>query len=159
MCSGVDAPSATSHCPGALECWIWRVERVISVESSDRVDMEPIGADLAFGMLHHARTDAPLLQGDGLSLPIPDGAVDGVTCGFALRNLADLDRCFAELARVLRPGGRIALSRSPQPSNPVLQWAMSCISAGWSHSSVASSRAEMRTATYRVRSRTCLRRT
>lgn len=88
----------------------------------DRADMEPIGADLAFGMLHHARTDAPLMQADGLSLPIPDSAVDGVTCGFALRNVADLDRCFAEFARVVRPGGRIALLEVSQPSNPVLQW-------------------------------------
>jgi demethylmenaquinone methyltransferase/2-methoxy-6-polyprenyl-1,4-benzoquinol methylase len=40
---------------------------------------------------------------------VPDAAVDGVTCGFALRNLVDLPAFFAELARVVRPGGRIAL--------------------------------------------------
>ena len=42
-------------------------------------------------------------------LPLADAAVDGATCGFALRNLVALEPFFAELARVVRPGGRIAL--------------------------------------------------
>ncbi len=88
----------------------------------DRADIDPIGVDLALGMLHHARTDAALIQGDGLSLPVPDGSLDGVTCGFALRNVTDLDSCFAELARVVRPGGRIALLEVSQPANPLLRW-------------------------------------
>lgn len=82
----------------------------------------PIGIDLSFGMLANARTNAPLVQGDALCLPVPDGSVDGVTCGFALRNLRDLTPFFAELARVLRPGGRIALLDVAAPSNPVLRW-------------------------------------
>jgi demethylmenaquinone methyltransferase/2-methoxy-6-polyprenyl-1,4-benzoquinol methylase len=80
----------------------------------------PIGADLSFGMLAAARTDAPLLQGDALALPVPDGSVDGVTCGFALRNFAALPPFFAELARVVRPGGRIALLEVAQPPNRLL---------------------------------------
>jgi demethylmenaquinone methyltransferase/2-methoxy-6-polyprenyl-1,4-benzoquinol methylase len=86
------------------------------------VGLTPIGIDLSFGMLANARTDAPLLQGDALRMPVPDASVDGVTCGFALRNLRDLDEFFAELARVLRPGGRIALLDVAAPVNPVLRW-------------------------------------
>jgi demethylmenaquinone methyltransferase/2-methoxy-6-polyprenyl-1,4-benzoquinol methylase len=84
--------------------------------------LTPIGVDLSFGMLAAARTEAPLVHGDALRLPLPDGSVDGVTCGFALRNLESLPPFFAELARVLRPGGRIALLEVAEPPNPVLRW-------------------------------------
>ena len=85
-------------------------------------DLVPIGADLSFGMLAAGTTGAPLVQADVLRLPMPDASVDGVTCGFALRNLAELDPFFAELARVVRPGGRIALLEVAEPPNPVLRW-------------------------------------
>jgi demethylmenaquinone methyltransferase / 2-methoxy-6-polyprenyl-1,4-benzoquinol methylase len=82
----------------------------------------PIGMDLSFGMLAAARTDAPLVHADALTLPVPDSTVDGVTCGFALRNFKELGPFFAELARVVRPGGRIALLEVGEPPNPVLRW-------------------------------------
>jgi demethylmenaquinone methyltransferase / 2-methoxy-6-polyprenyl-1,4-benzoquinol methylase len=88
----------------------------------DAVGLAPFGIDLSFGMLAAARTQAPLVQGDALRLPVRDGAVDGVTCGFALRNLVDLPPFLDELRRVLRPGGRIALLEVAEPSNPVLRW-------------------------------------
>ena len=53
--------------------------------------LRPVGVDLSWGMLPHARTGAPLVQADGLRLPLGDGSVDGLTCGFALRNVVDLD--------------------------------------------------------------------
>jgi demethylmenaquinone methyltransferase/2-methoxy-6-polyprenyl-1,4-benzoquinol methylase len=84
--------------------------------------LRPVGVDLSFGMLAAARTDAPLVEADALRLPVPDGSVHGVTCGFALRNLVGLDPFFAELARVVRPGGRIALLEVAEPPNPVLRW-------------------------------------
>lgn len=86
-----------------------------------RKRMRPIGIDFAYGMLAAARTSAPLVQADALALPVPDGSIDGVTCGFALRNFVDLGQFFAELARVVRPGGRIALLEVAEPTNPVLR--------------------------------------
>jgi len=56
-----------------------------------------------------------------MRLPMPDGSVDGVTCGFALRNVLNLADFFTECARVLRPGGRVALLEVCEPANPVLR--------------------------------------
>lgn len=87
-----------------------------------RPGLRPIGVDLSFGMLAAARTDAPLVHTDALRLPVPDGAVDGVTCGFALRNFVDLEAFVSEVARVVRPGGRIAFLEVAEPPNRILRW-------------------------------------
>jgi demethylmenaquinone methyltransferase/2-methoxy-6-polyprenyl-1,4-benzoquinol methylase len=48
------------------------------------------------------------VQGDAERLPFPDAVFDAITVGFGLRNLVDLDRGIGEMARVLKPGGRLA---------------------------------------------------
>lgn len=88
----------------------------------DRAGHRAISVDLSFGMLAADRSGAPRVQADILQLPLPDAVVDGVTCGFALRNLVELDGFFAELARVLRPGGRIALLDVGIPRSRLLRW-------------------------------------
>ncbi len=87
----------------------------------ERAGLAPIGMDLSWGMLAAARTGAPLVHGDALRLPVADGAADGGTCGFALRNLIGLEPFFAEMARALRPGGRIAILEVDSPPNPLLR--------------------------------------
>ena len=82
---------------------------------------QPVGIDLSLGMLRHARTGAPLVQADALRLPFPDGVADGAVSGFALRNVVDLGALFDEAARVVRPGGRVALLDVAQPPNPILR--------------------------------------
>lgn len=84
--------------------------------------LRPIGFDLSYGMLAAARTSAPLAEADALALPVPDGSLDGITCGFALRNLVELDGFFKELARTVRPGGRIAILEVAEPPNRFLRW-------------------------------------
>jgi demethylmenaquinone methyltransferase/2-methoxy-6-polyprenyl-1,4-benzoquinol methylase len=72
-----------------------------------------VGVDLAPGMLELARTLRPdlaqlaFVEGDALALPIEDESFDAATIAFGLRNLADFEAGFRELARVVRPGGRV----------------------------------------------------
>jgi demethylmenaquinone methyltransferase / 2-methoxy-6-polyprenyl-1,4-benzoquinol methylase len=82
---------------------------------AEEAGLMPVGLDFSFGMLRAARTGAPLVQGDGLRLPFKAGEADGVTCGFALRNVTSIPSLFDEFARILRPGGRVAVLEVAQP--------------------------------------------
>jgi SAM-dependent methyltransferase len=82
------------------------------------------GVDLAEGMLDVARRRHPALRfvaGDAEALPFADGDFDAVVAGFVLNHLPDPDRAIAELARVLAPGGRVAVAVwEPPERNPLL---------------------------------------
>jgi len=78
------------------------------------------GIDLSWGMLAANRSGSPLAQADGAYLPVADGAVDGVTCGYALRNFTELGTVFGEFGRIVRPGGRISLLEVSEPDSGIL---------------------------------------
>lgn len=81
-----------------------------------------VGVDMSLGMLKAARPGgAPAALGDAALLPFGDGVIDGAVSGFALRNFAELVAVIVELARVVRPGGRIALLEVAQPEHPLLK--------------------------------------
>jgi len=80
-----------------------------------------VGFDFSLGMLRESRTLAPLTVADVLQLPVRDASADGAVCGFALRNVTDLRAFFAESARVVRRGGRIALLEASQPDRGLMR--------------------------------------
>jgi demethylmenaquinone methyltransferase/2-methoxy-6-polyprenyl-1,4-benzoquinol methylase len=86
-----------------------------------RQGYRPLSVDFSFGMLAADTSGSPRTQADALRLPVRDGAVDGVTCGFALRNFVELPAFFRELARVTRTGGRISLLDVSTPTNPLIR--------------------------------------
>jgi ubiquinone/menaquinone biosynthesis methyltransferase len=71
-----------------------------------------IGADFSLPMLARGatKTGLPATQADALSLPFGAGSFDAATVAFGVRNLESLERGIAELARVLRPGGRLGVA-------------------------------------------------
>jgi len=75
-----------------------------------------VGADLSAGMLAANGVAAPLVEADGSRLPFATGTFDGLVYGYALRNFTDLGGTLAECARVLRPGGRLAVLEVDAPS-------------------------------------------
>ncbi len=87
-----------------------------------------VGCDFSEPMLDLARekgASAPNVRfewADALALPYDEATFDAVTVGFGVRNFSDLDRGLAELARVLKPGGRLAILEITQPRRPPLSW-------------------------------------
>jgi demethylmenaquinone methyltransferase / 2-methoxy-6-polyprenyl-1,4-benzoquinol methylase len=80
-----------------------------------------VGADLSWGMLGANHGGAPLVQADSSRLPFRTGTFDGVVCGYALRNFGDVDAALSETARVLRPGGRLAVLEVDAPASALLR--------------------------------------
>ena len=81
------------------------------------------GSDFSPGMLDVARRKAPELRwehGNALELPYEDGAFDAATVGFGARNFSDLERGLGEMARVVRPGGRVVVLEITTPADPPL---------------------------------------
>lgn len=84
-----------------------------------------VGSDFAEKMLELARAKAPEItfeQGNALALGYPDDSFDAATVGFGARNFSDLGRGLSEMARVVRPGGRVVVLEITTPQRPPLSW-------------------------------------
>jgi demethylmenaquinone methyltransferase / 2-methoxy-6-polyprenyl-1,4-benzoquinol methylase len=97
----------------------------LAIELARRVgaDGEVIGSDFAQEMLERARAKAPALLwewGNALDLPYASNRFDAATVGFGARNFSDLDRGLAEMARVVKPGGRVVVLEITTPRKPPL---------------------------------------
>jgi demethylmenaquinone methyltransferase/2-methoxy-6-polyprenyl-1,4-benzoquinol methylase len=100
----------------------------LALELATRVEPggEVVGIDFAEKMLELARAKAApyanvrFEPGNALALDFPDGTFAAATVGFGARNFSDLDRGLAEMARVVRPGGRVVVLEITTPQRPPL---------------------------------------
>ncbi len=90
----------------------------------DRRGAAVMGADFCHPMLVEAQRKVSaggkhslLFEGDALGLPLASSALDLVTCAFGFRNFVNYEAGLIELARVLKPGGTLAILEFSQPGN------------------------------------------
>jgi len=94
---------------------------------ADRVGVfgRVVGVDVSTAMIERARRanadriELEFVIGDALELPLESGTFDAATIAFGMRNLPDYERGFAELFRVLRPGGRVVCAEAARPRGPL----------------------------------------
>jgi demethylmenaquinone methyltransferase/2-methoxy-6-polyprenyl-1,4-benzoquinol methylase len=97
----------------------------LAIELAKRVTPggEVVGSDFSEGMLEHARRKAPELRwerGDALALPYADDEFQAATVGFGARNFGDLEKGIGEMARVVKPGGKVVVLEITTPTKPPL---------------------------------------
>jgi demethylmenaquinone methyltransferase/2-methoxy-6-polyprenyl-1,4-benzoquinol methylase len=105
---------------------VWPGDRVLDAccgtgdlaVAAERRGGRVVGLDFSPRMLERARRKSGTIewvQGDALALPFSDADFDSATVGFGVRNLEDLEGGLRELARVLRPGGKVAVLEITRP--------------------------------------------
>src|SRR5215208_189596 len=82
-----------------------------------------VGSDFSEAMLERARAKSAAVRwewANALELPYPDDGFDAATVGFGARNFSDLEQGLREMARVVRPGGRLVVLEITTPTKPPL---------------------------------------
>jgi len=98
---------------------LWRRQRGSTVPRKVfGVDFSP--EMIEFGERKTRNTDIELSIGDALNLPFDDATFAAVCVAFGLRNVGDTDRGLAEMVRVCKPGGVVAVLEFSMPTQPIL---------------------------------------
>jgi len=92
----------------------------VSTAELQRSGADAVACDFSLGMLragrvHKQRRHVQFVAGDATRLPFADGAFDAATISFGLRNIVDVGSALEEMARVVRPGGRLVVCEFSRP--------------------------------------------
>ena len=136
-------------------CWTWPAAPATSSASWRPPDCGPWAWTCRGGCWRQDTAGAPWPRPTAPPCRWPTASLDGVTCGYALRNFTELDAVFAELARVVRPGGRLSLLEVAEPEHRLSWPATVLVPHGGSDHRRAGVRRRLPTATCRGRPPTC----
>jgi demethylmenaquinone methyltransferase / 2-methoxy-6-polyprenyl-1,4-benzoquinol methylase len=96
----------------------------VSTAELARSGATAVACDFSLGMLRagrRRRPTVPMVAGDALQLPFRDDSFDAATISFGLRNVADVGGALRELARVVRPGGRLGVCEFSHPRRALIR--------------------------------------
>jgi demethylmenaquinone methyltransferase/2-methoxy-6-polyprenyl-1,4-benzoquinol methylase len=122
LCALAPGDRALDVCCGTGDLALELKRRVGEQGHVDALDFsEPM---LALARSKSAREGLPVdyHHGNALELPFADDVFAAATVGFGVRNLVDLERGLEEMARVVRPGGRVVVLEITTPTRPPLSW-------------------------------------
>lgn len=115
-------------CTGTGDLAIAYAERSAAPAAAQGLTTRIVASDFCRPMLDRGRAKAVArhpkiewVEADAMALPFPAADFDLVTVAFGLRNIADTSRGLAEMARVCRPGGTLAILEFSLPANPLVR--------------------------------------
>ena len=93
----------------------------VSTVELARGGADAVACDFSLGMLRAGRANkkragVPFVAGDATRLPFADASFDAAVISFGLRNVSDVPRALREMARVVRPGGRLVVCEFSHPT-------------------------------------------
>jgi demethylmenaquinone methyltransferase / 2-methoxy-6-polyprenyl-1,4-benzoquinol methylase len=114
--SAIDVATGTGNVAASLQAKVGTSGRVVGVDIAPRMIERARGT-------HRGRVGLQFVVGDALELPAGEAEFDAATIAFGMRNLADHVRGFSEMARVVRPGGRVVCLEVARPRSFVARGA------------------------------------
>jgi demethylmenaquinone methyltransferase / 2-methoxy-6-polyprenyl-1,4-benzoquinol methylase len=114
--------TAIDVCCGTADLALELKRRVGDSGSVVGIDFSPRMLELAREKASREGRSVLFEHGNALELAYPDAGFDAATVGFGIRNLADVRGGLREMARVVRPGGRVVVLEITTPEKPPLSW-------------------------------------